>query len=210
MRCILFANGEYGDLPAYDHLIANSDTILCADGGSNYAFEMGIRPDCIIGDLDSVRPEIRNYYTEQGVQFIQHPVQKDWTDLQLAMDLAMERGAEQMVVLGALGKRVDHTLHNLYAGIKLVRQGVKVSYYTPECWVYLIQDQLVIEGQAGDLVSVIALTDRVEGVSASGFEYALKEPRLLSDQPYTISNVLAGPRGVINLQSGIVAVFHYF
>lgn len=210
MRCIILANGEYGEIAAYEDLFKNSDTILCADGGANYAFMMGVIPDSIIGDLDSVRPEVRKYFAAQDVEFIEYPVRKDLTDLQLALELARERGADEIVLLGALGKRLDHTLQNLYAGIKMVRQGVRISHYTPECWVYLIQDELFIKGQAGDIVSVIALTDRVEGAFESGFEYDLKEPILRSDQPYTISNLLAGPQGVIRLQTGILAVFHYF
>lgn len=210
MRCIIMANGEYGLLDAYKDIFENSDTILCADGGANYAFQMGIIPDSVIGDLDSVRPEVRKYYTTQGVEFIQYPVRKDLTDLQLAIELARERGADQIVLLGALGKRLDHTLHSIYAGIEMVRQGIRISHYTPECWVYLVRDEQVIEGTAGDIVSLIALTDKVEGIGVDGLEYSLKNPVLRSDNPYAVSNVLTGARGVIRLQSGILAVFHYF
>lgn len=210
MRCIILANGEYGEVDAYRDIFKNSDTILCADGGANYAFQMGLIPDSVIGDLDSVRPEVSKYFDAQGVEFIRYPARKDLTDLQLALDLARERGAEQIVLLGALGKRLDHTLYNIYAGIELARQGVRISHFTPDCQIYLVQDRLIIDGTAGDIVSLLALTDRVEGASMEGFEYSLKEPVLRSDQPYAISNVLAGSRGVIELRSGILAVFHYF
>ena len=210
MRCIIMANGEYGLLDAYKDFFENSDTILCADGGANYAFQMGIIPDSVIGDLDSVRPEVRKYYTTQRVEFIQYPVRKDLTDLQLAIELARERGADQIVLLGSLGKRLDHTLHSMYAGIELVRQGIRISHYTPECWVYLVRDEQVIEGTAGDIVSLMALTDKVEGIGVDGLEYSLKNPVLRSDNPYAVSNLLTGARGVIRLQSGILAVFHYF
>lgn len=210
MRCIILANGEYGELEAYRDVFENSDTILCADGGANYAFQMGIMPDTVIGDLDSVQPEVRKYYTAQGTEFIQYPVRKHLTDLQLALDLARERGADQIVLLGALGKRLDHTLHNLYAGIQLVQQGIRISHFTPGCWVYLVRDEQVIEGAAGDIVSLIALTDKVEGVGVDGVEYPLKDAVLRSDNPYAVSNVLTGARGVIGLQSGVLAVFHYF
>ncbi len=210
MRCIILANGEYGELDAYKDIFQNSDTILCADGGANYAFQMGIIPDSVIGDLDSVRPEVRKYYTAQGVEFIQYPVRKDLTDLQLALELAGGRGADHIVLLGALGKRLDHTLHSMYAGIELVRQGIRVSHYTPECWVYLVRNEQIIEGTAGDIVSLIALTDRVEGARVDGFEFSLQNTVLRSDNPYAVSNVLTGARGVIGLQSGILAVFHYF
>ncbi len=210
MRFIIMANGEYGEIKAYNAIFKNTDTILCADGGANYAFQIGVIPDCVIGDLDSVLPDVRKYLIQQEVEILPYPVHKDLTDLQLAMNLAYERGADEIVLLGALGKRLDHTLHNLYSGIDLVQKGVKISHFTPECWVYIVEDEVVIEGTPGDIVSVVALTDKVEGASEVGFEYSLRAPSLLSNHPYTVSNVLAGSRGVIRLESGIIVVFHYF
>lgn len=210
MRFIIMANGEYGDIEAYNAVFRNTDTILCADGGANYAFQIGVIPDCVIGDLDSVLPEVRKYLIQQEVEILPYPTHKDLSDLQLAMNLAYERGANEIILLGALGKRLDHTLHNIYSGIDLIQKGAKISYYTPECWVYIVKDELVIEGNPGDIVSVVALTDRVEGASEVGFEYSLRTPLLLSNHPYTVSNVLAGNQGVIKLESGIIVVFHYF
>ncbi len=210
MRFIVMANGEYGEIEAYNDVFRNTDTIICADGGANYAFRIGIIPDCVIGDLDSVLPEVRKHLILQEVEILTYPAHKDLTDLQLAMNLAYERGADEIVLLGALGKRLDHTLHNLYSCIDLVQKEVKISHYTPECWVYIVKDEIVIQGTPGDIVSVIALTDRVEGAREIGFEYSLRAPFLLSNHPYTVSNVLAGSQGVIQIESGIVVVFHYF
>lgn len=210
MRFIILANGEYGELEAYREIFKNSDTILCADGGANYAYQLNIIPDCIIGDLDSIQPEVREYYEAKAVMFKKFPPRKDLTDIQLALDLAVEQNADQILMLGTLGKRLDHTIANLYSGIDIVRRGIKVSHYTPDCRCYIINEELVIEGCPGDIVSVLALTDKVQGASEVGFEYSLTSPVIENSKPYAVSNVLTANRGVIGIRSGILAVFHYY
>ena len=210
MRTIILANGEYGELAAYRNIIQDSDLIFCADGGTNYAYQLGIMPDCIIGDLDSIEPEVYAWYTAQGVEFIKYPARKDLTDLQIALHLAKERNVAEIIMLGTMGKRLDHTFANLYAGINLVLQGIKISHYTPDCWVYIANQDIIIEGEPGDLVSVLALTDEVHGARETGFEYNLTDPIMKNSQPYAISNVLSGHRGIIEIETGVLAVSHYF
>jgi thiamine pyrophosphokinase len=160
--------------------------------------------------MDSIQPEVQEFYTNLQVPLQKFPLRKDFTDLQLCLDTAREWGVEEIIMLGSLGKRLDHTLANLYAGMELVRQGLKISHFTPECWVYIIDRELKITGQPGDIVSVLALTDQARGVSEVGFEYTPSSPLMESSQPYAVSNLLAGRRGTIKVESGILAVFHYF
>ncbi len=209
MRCIILANGEYGEIEAYRKVFQDGDAILCADGGANYAYEMGIVPAAIIGDLDSIRPEVQEYYKTCHVRFQKYSPHKDFTDMQLVLKTALEWGAEEIILLGTLGKRLDHTLANLYSGIDLVRRGIKLSHYTPEYWVHIINQDIVIEGRPGDLVSVLTLTDEAYGVSEVGFEYTLTDAAMEKSKPYGISNVLVGQHGTVGVQSGILAVFHY-
>jgi len=210
MRCIIFANGEYGDILAYRKVIQEGNVILCADGGANYAYEMGLMPAYIIGDLDSIRPEVKEFYETCQVEFKKYSSHKDFTDMQLALDTALEQGVDEIIMLGTLGKGLDHTLANLYSGIDLVREGIKVSHYTPECWVHITNQDIVIEGSPGDIVSVITLTDETLGFSEIGFEYTPADARMEKSKPYAVSNVLTGQQGIIGMESGILAVFHYF
>lgn len=210
MRSIILANGEYGDLRAYPEVLKDSDLILCADGGANYAYQLGLIPDCIIGDLDSIKAEVKCYYERQGVEFKKYPARKDCTDVQLALELAAQQKTEEIIMLGSLGKRLDHTLANIYACINLVLQGIKISHYTPECWVYTTNREITIEGCPGDIVSVLALSDEVLGVSETGFEYSLNDSVMRNSQPYAVSNVLSGHKGTITVQSGVLAVIHYY
>jgi thiamine pyrophosphokinase len=208
MRCIIFANGEYGDLKAYKKVFQKDDIILCADGGANYAFDMDIIPACILGDLDSIRPEAKSYYESCQVEFRKFSPRKDYTDMQLTLELAEKMGADEIILVGSLGKRLDHTLANLYSGINIVKKGIRLSHYSPECQVHIVDRDIVIEGQPGDLISVFALTDEAHGVKEIGFEYTAN-PTLQNSMPYAISNVLAGQCGIIGVEAGILIVFHY-
>jgi thiamine pyrophosphokinase len=99
---------------------------------------------------------------------------------------------------------------NIFLSIDPVKKGIKVSHFTPGCWVYIIKDKLQINGSPGDLISVLALTDLAMGVREIGFEYAPLTPVLEKDKPYAVSNIMAGSEGSVEVEEGILAVFHYF
>lgn len=209
MKFVVLANGEYGSLEGYRHIVGNEDIVLCADGGANYAYELGLVPAFIVGDMDSIKPEVKEYYTSHHVQVKKYPRRKDFTDTQLVLSLAEEMGADEIVFLGTLGKRLDHTLSNLYCGIELVQKGKKVVHFTPEYAVYLTNKVLEITGQKGDMVSVLPLSEQARGVCEKGFEYPLENVLLEKKNPYTVSNILAAEKGEICVEEGVLAVFHY-
>jgi len=209
MKCVILANGDYGNIDSYKWLLKETDIILCADGGANYAYKMGITPAYIVGDMDSIHPPVVDYYKEQGVEFRRYPQRKDFTDTQLILALAEELNAREIVFLGSLGKRLDHTLSNLYCGGELALKGKKVWHYTANYAAYLVNKGITISGQVGDIVSVLALTDEAQGVYEEGFEYPLKNVILKKWNPYAISNVLAKNEGVIRVGEGLLLVIHY-
>jgi len=209
MKCLVLANGTYGPLEEYRDVIKGSDLIICADGGANYAHEMGLIPTYIVGDMDSIRPEVKEFFTHRQVTIKKYPRCKDFTDTQLALSLAEELGADEIILLGTLGKRLDHTLSNLYSGIELAMMGKQVIHYSPACVVYLTCRRLVIEGQKGDVVSVLPLSEKALGVCEKGFEYPLEKVVLEKKNPYSISNTLLGKKGEISLDEGVLAVFHF-
>lgn len=210
MRCIILANGEYGEVDAYQNLFRSGDVVLCADGGANYAYELGLIPDIIIGDMDSILPEVKCFFAAKNVSMRQFSRDKDFTDTQLALDIAQEWGATEILMLGTLGKRLDHTLSNLYYGMELVQKGIKLTHYTPESWVHIINQDIEIVGSRGDIVSVVALTQEARGVSEVGFDFALDNAVLEKSKPYAISNRLTEGKGKVSVHQGILAVIHYF
>lgn len=209
MRAVIFANGEYGDISQYKNLIQEDDIILCADGGANYAHTLGLVPKAIIGDMDSILPEIKQFYMDKGVHIKKFPRRKDFTDIQLTLSVAQEEGAEEIIFLGTLGKRLDHTLSNLYCGIDFVEKGIKITHISPECRLYIINKLIEIEGKQGDIVSVLALSQEATGVCETGFEYSLDDALLENHVPFAVSNVLSENTGRISVKNGMLAVFHY-
>jgi thiamine pyrophosphokinase len=209
MKCVILANGDYGDVDTYKWLLNEADIILCADGGANYAYEMGVTPAYIVGDMDSILPAVKDYYKEQGVDFRRYPQRKDFTDTQLILALAEELNADEIVFLGSLGKRLDHTLSNIYCGAELALKGKKVWHYTSNYSAYLVSKEITISGEVGNIVSVLVLTDQAKGVYEEGFEYPLKNVILRKWNPYAISNVLTENEGVIRVSEGLLLVIHY-
>lgn len=210
MRCIILANGEYGQhLEQYRKMIRDEDIIICADGGANYAHRMDLIPSCIIGDMDSILPDVRNDYLDKKVPVRKFPRCKDFTDTQLAISLALEMGTDEILLLGTLGKRLDHTLSNLYCSLEPVEKGLQVTHAAPDCIVYIINHSIEVNGKKGDLVSILPLTEKVTEVKTEGFEYPLPGVTLESGNPYAVSNVLLGEQGRISVSEGIIAVFHY-
>lgn len=209
MKCIVLANGKYGNLEEYHDLISQADIILCADGGANRAYQLGVVPRCIVGDMDSITPQVRNYFQDCQVEVKKYPRRKDFTDTQLVLAAAEELGADEIIFLGSLGNRLDHTLANLYCGLDAARKGIKIRHFTPDCTIYLVATQLILKGSIGQTVSVLALTDKVSGLYERGFEYPLENVILEKANPYAVSNLLAAETATISVADGILAVFHY-
>ncbi len=209
MRCLILANGDYGELNLYKSIISDFDLILCADGGANYAYLLELVPDYIIGDMDSIKEEVREYYLAKGVKFRKFPRQKDFTDTQLVISLAEELAARDITFFGTMGSRLDHTLSNLYSCMELAKSGKKVTHYNPEYTAHLVADELYLEGNRGETISVLALTDKVKGLSQKGVEYPVKDVGLDKTNPYAISNNLNGNKAEITIKSGVILVLHY-
>lgn len=209
MRCLLMANGIYGDITIYYELAHRADLVVCADGGANFAYQMGVTPDCIVGDLDSIRPEVKEYFAQQGVRFIVYPAAKDFTDFQLALKAAEEMGADEIILVGTLGGRLDHTLANLYICIDAVEKGRKIIHFGPDVTIYLVNSRLRLQGRVGDLVSVMALAGKVSGITLEGFAFPLEEAELYPENPIGVSNRMTAETVAISVGEGIVAIFHY-
>ena len=210
MRCILLANGEYSEnLASYQKMILPGDLIVCADGGAEYAKKMNLTPFCIVGDMDSISLETKEFYEKKQIPFRKYPRHKDLTDMQLAMAIAQEQMIKEIIFFGSLGYRLDLTMSNLYAGLEAVKQGIKIMHYSPEMALHLVYDRLEIEGKKGETVSVLTLTDEAAGVNLSGFEYELENTVLMKENPFSVSNRMISERAIITVEQGILAVFHY-
>jgi thiamine pyrophosphokinase len=188
-------------------LIRPDDFIICADKGANNAARLGIWPDVLIGDFDSIEPPFLEQFKSAGVKIISYPAEKDETDTQLALDYAMSLKPKEIILTGALGKRPDHSLANIFLLLRADDAGMKCSIVESRGKIYLTSKSMVIRGRPGDLVSILSL-GKAEGVDLTGFKYPSKDGVLDYRNPALgVSNELVGDKGNISVSSGVVLVF---
>ena len=207
-RVWIFANGEIENPEALQALIGPDDRLLVADGGMRFLTRLGLLPERIIGDLDSVNPEEALRLEKAGVLLEKYPVDKDETDLELAINRALTQGFDELRIAGALGGRLDQTLGNLFllSRADLVNHEVRLEDGVEE--VFLIREKAVIVGAAGDTVSLLPLGGPAKGVSTIGMKYPLHGETLFPERTRGISNVLLGERGEVSLVEGCLICIH--
>jgi len=206
LRAIVFANGALNDPEPELDQVQPEDLLIAADGGLRHIRALGRQPDVIIGDLDSVEPEAVATLEAAGVEIQRYPARKDFTDLELALLLARERGADDILVLGALGLRWDMTLANLLlpAAARLAPARVRLIDGWQEISLLQAGRQVSLRGRAGDTVSLIPLSGDAHGVITHGLEYPLRDETLLFGATRGISNILLADEAHINLREGLL------
>ena len=209
MSSLIMSNGEYGDPDWYGLQKKNFRHILCTDGAAAKARELGIIPDAIIGDMDSIHEEDLFFMEQSGVKIYLHSPEKDFTDTFLALRQAEEYQLKDITIWGGTGGRLDHTLSNLFSVISFVRRGMRLTFDSPDLTIHAIRTHLTLHGKIGDTVSLFPMGEKVAGVTLTGFKYPLRNAILEPELPIGISNVLLGKENSISIDSGILAVFHY-
>ena len=210
MRIIIFANGNLPNLEKARALIRPDDFILCADGGTRHAIALGLTPNVIIGDLDSVTDKERRKMKELGVEVIQHPTDKNETDLELAINHALTLNSSQILILAALGGRMDQTLANiaLLSNLRLATFNIKLVDGVEE--LFFCHDQAKIEGRIGDIVSLIPWQGEVTGVFTENLRWHLDHETLYPEKTRGISNEMTAEIATVTIRSGLLLVVHTF
>lgn len=206
MKTCIISNGEFNDCDYIKKLINDCDYVICADGGTNIAYKLGIVPNLIVGDLDSANKEIIDHYKKTGVRIEKYPTEKDETDTQLATLKAVELGSDEIVYIAAIGSRFDHSIANLSLLLYLLKRHVKGMIVNKKNEIYLIDRSLELEGEIGDTVSLIPYSADVKGIYTHGLYYSLSGENMSLEMPYGISNVFVDNKIKIEIDSGLLLV----
>ena len=209
MRAIIVANGHVDPDERYAHLLRADDLVIAADGGALVARQLGLEPQAVVGDMDSLPDEVRAELQARGGQLVAHSPRKDETDTELAIRYALERGADEIVLLGAVGDRLDHTLANLFLlGLpELAAVRATIVGADSETWLLRGGSALEVRGQAGDTVTLLALGQDAVGVSTEGLEWPLEDDTLHFGPARGVSNVMTQPLARVTLREGLLLVF---
>lgn len=206
--CVVL-NGEIGDYEEMKEFIESQEygKIIAVDGGANHLYKIGVVPDYIVGDLDSIDDFVYEYYNEKGVEVLKYPSKKNETDTELAVIKAIEDGCVCVDILGALGGRIDHELANVFLLHYIMKKEVFGRIVSKKNEIYIVEnDELVIEGCVGDIISILPLKGDANGVTLRNLEYTLEEFDMRYSVPRGISNVMTDTLCYIDVRDGCLVV----
>ena len=179
-----------------------NDICIAADSGYSNAQKLGVRPQILVGDFDSLSDDKRNSVPE-GTKIITVPAEKDFTDTQLAVKTAIESGAGNIVIIGGLDGRLDHTLSNLAILESLYESNIRAIITNGANRIrYIKSSSDLIARSRFKYLSVIACDDKVKGVSVEGCKYPLKNATLSNKFQYAISNEILKNCALVSVKKG--------
>ena len=202
LKALIFANGELELPPNWQALQGQADLVLAADGGSRYVKALGLELDAIVGDMDSISADERAQLEAQGVDLVSHPAEKDHTDLELALQEAQARGATQLWVLAALGRRWDHSFANLMLAAREDFRQLAITYLHGPQRLFLIRGQRRLQEPVGTRISLIPLGGQAQGVRTAGLHYPLNRENLPLGSSRGVSNLAVEAEQLVELSEG--------
>jgi thiamine pyrophosphokinase len=207
MRVVIFVNGVIADPARVRRWLRDDDFVIAADGGARHALSLGRTPRALVGDLDSLTPDEVAALEAAGAQVERHPVAKDKTDLELALDRALAEGATEILLVGALGGRLDQTLAN----VLLMAQRpwpVPIRLVDAHEIASVIRggETLTLAAASGSTVSLLPLSAEVTGITYTGMLYPLDNATLGLGSTRGVSNEVVRHPATVAVGSGIALV----
>jgi thiamine pyrophosphokinase len=207
-KTVLFVNG---DLPAPDELrprLNQEDLLIAVDGGLSHLANLALTPHLIIGDLDSADPDLITKYRSQGVEIRTFPPEKNKTDLELALEAALDLPPKTIWIVAALGGRVDQTLANIFLLARPELADFDVRLMDGRTEIFLIRESATIHGEVGQRVSLLPLNGTVNGIHTTGLKYPLKDETLYPNTTRGISNQMTAQTATLSLHNGSLLCIH--
>lgn len=204
-RAIIFVNGNLSDLSQAKKIIKKNDYLIAADGGANSLKKLKLTPNIVIGDMDSIKPELLNKYKS-----IKYPTKKDKTDFELAIDYCLDKKFQEIIIFGILGDRIDHLLANilLIAKTQTENQTIKIKIIDDKKEIFILNKEIIINGKIGDEVSIIPVSEKLEGITTDGLSYRLIDDTLFFGSTRGVSNVMNKKMIKITSSTGIAVIEH--
>lgn len=205
MKYLIVCGGEIdGDFAERLIMSSGFEVIIAADRGMDFLYEHKITPDIIVGDFDSVKNEALSYFKEKGMSDI-HALnpEKDDTDSECALQIALDHGADHIIIIGATGTRIDHVLGNISLLGKAMSEGKMAELLDTHNRIRMIDNELEIEKnkQYGKYVSIIPVCKNNK-ITLEGFKYPLKDYTFEGFNTLGISNEIVDDIAKITVNEG--------
>lgn len=217
MLALIVADGTAPSRAFVERLMTAVDStprlVIAADGGARTAIGLGLKPAVVIGDGDSLLPSERDALVAAGADVVAYPTAKEESDTELCVREALRRGASRIVIIGAFGgARIEHTIANVLLLTLPDLAGADAELADESSSIRVLgdgsPDSLVVNGHAGDYVSLMPLSDRVDGVTTEGLAFPLRDETLLQGPTRGLSNEMTGGSATVTRRAGRLAVIH--
>ncbi len=206
-KCLILANGDPPAKKVIDYLDKKGfHTLICADGGANSALKYDLLPDFIIGDLDSIRPEVYDYFYDKCE--IKHIKSQNDTDVEKCIKFAIKKKYDEIILLGVTGDRLDHTFCNLGIVLKFFDK-VKLSIVHKNSYLAAFKGNIVLKTIPKETISIYAI-DKKTKITSEGLKYPLKNISLPFGEKESTSNVAIGHQMKLKTRNGKIFVIRDF
>jgi thiamine pyrophosphokinase len=207
-RIIIFANGEIPNLEKSRLLLQPDDYIICADGGTHQALVLSLMPNLVIGDMDSISEERWQELEKAGVPIELFPRDKNETDLELALQRAIKLEAKEIIIIAALGGRIDQSLANIALLANPLHASCSIRLDDGVEEIFFCRDQAQVQGRSGDIVSLLPWGNPVYGVQTQNLKWSLDDETLYPEKTRGISNEMTSDAASVSIQSGLLLIIH--
>lgn len=207
-RTVIFVNGNLPDLESVRALLRAEDMLIAADGGARHLLALGLLPHLLVGDLDSLDAASVAQLEAAGVPIHRYPADKDETDLELALHYALDGQPQSIIIVGALGGRLDQTLANLSLLTDPAFDGLDLRLDDGAEEAFFCRKQAEVRGRSGEVVSLIPWGGAVQGVVTQGLRWKLSGETLYPHKSRGVSNVMLGEAASVQIGSGLLLVVH--
>lgn len=207
-KAILFVNGELRDAGMVREILTGDELLVGVDGGTRHLLKLGYFPHLVIGDLDSLSQNQLGLLAREGVTIHKYPAEKNETDLELALQMLRQMGFQEIVIIAGLGGRLDQTLGNIFLLTSPDYNDCQVHMFDGEEEAFIIRHEGEIQGRAGDVISLIPLSENVPAVRTEGLKYPLHGETLWRDRSRGISNEMLSDFARVYLEDGLLLCVH--
>ena len=206
-KAIILANGIHPKKSVFTFLQKSGyTTLVCADGGANSAFKLGLFPDFIIGDLDSINVGVLEYYRAKS-KIIKYKRQND-TDVEKCLKFLIKKKCDEVILLGGTGDRLDHSFCNLGIVLKFFDR-IKVGILHQKSFLTCYAGNVELETEKGEVVSIYGI-DKKTKIISNGLKYPLQKVALPFGEKESTSNVAKSNKVNLKISGGKIFVIRDF
>ncbi len=209
MNAVIVSGGKRPSEKLLRNYLKEGDYLIAADSGCECLWDYNIIPDLLVGDFDSVDKEVLNIMKEKVKEIKKFPPEKDYTDTEIAIMEAHRHGANNILLFGATGNRIDHMLGNIGLILKYKKQNIKIEVIDDNNRMYLSEKHMILKGTKGENIGFHALSNVVKNFTIKGAKYNLyKGIHMNLLDPRAICNEFIGTDIEINFDEGELLIFH--